>query len=302
MEKNIRRKMLLTFILSVALIFSLVKYVENTVEEVEIVVAKTKLQAGTIIDSSMLKTVKVNKEAKEKYMANTVANVNKLKGGLLLKEIDANQPFYIDASKISFNSYQIKMIKQDPDFIDQVLIPRDMRLISIGVDKVGSMNRTLQKGQIVDVMFTSNTSKTGGTYSRLIAQKLEIYSVESATDLEDRELQEITLLVKPELVTIITAAKRNGKIDLNLTSLDSNYHKSKPIFTYQFANYKSIQRDYEDELIKYLSYYFTDNKIESKIKNVVLEEIGFNDLIEDIESIRLKEYQEENLKSMVGGE
>ena len=261
MEKHILQKLAVSILLSLLIAFFVTSYIDNMEENVTILVARDNIEIGEFLEPSDIVSEKISKKIKERYFKDVYLEKQKhlLVGSLVLKKFDQGDPFSINSEELGYSEKSILNLEEAKLVARSKLIPYNKRVISVTVDQSGSMNQTLSVGSYVDVIFTSNSTKTGGSYSRTILQHSKIFDiidVESASSVKN---QEIMLLVTPVQATIVASAKRNGVIDLSLNPIQGRTSQGKAIFTSTFANYRSVETDYVRDF-KHVFEYLSSHK------------------------------------------
>src|SRR5699024_3974171 len=105
-----------------------------------------------------------------------------------------------------------------------------------------AIDNRIKKGDFVDVIFTGETisEDTDETYSRMILQHVEVYSVEGldenqVSDLAKESLiQHVTLTLTPQEAVTLPNAKEEGRLSLALNPSEGEEADVKLIFQSTF--------------------------------------------------------------------
>jgi pilus assembly protein CpaB len=102
------------------------------------------------------------------------------------------------------------------------IIPRDARAMTLKLDKEAVLGQHIQPGNRVDVIFTSKSDSTGGVYSSLVLQLVQVLEIEYPAEDASHEDALVTLLVTAEQAVDLALAKRTGSVDLALSPPDAS--------------------------------------------------------------------------------
>ncbi|OEF99142.1 Flp pilus assembly protein CpaB [Vulcanibacillus modesticaldus] len=250
MTKNTWIKTILGIILSLSIAFYVNQFLHSIREEVEVVVAAKDIMPETVITKDMVKKIRVNKADQSILVPDALKREEEVIGAVAVKKIRAGEVIINDPDKIVNNIDQAQTINLQSEDKDKVrkafFIPTGMRAITVSVDAEGGLAFTLQKGDKVDVIFTSSKGETGGIYSSIILKNIEVFDVQGISA-EDRQtstsVQHITLLVIPKQAQNLALAKRKGKIDLALNPININRltpMPTGPTYPYEFTYQKGV--------------------------------------------------------------
>lgn len=270
MDSHLIRKVIIAILLALIITFSYSKYLEDSSDMVEILVAKQDIEPGTILSKQDIKKKLINKKAKEDFFPNAIENIDYVRGCVAIDGFKEGQPFIVDETELGFDEYLVELLKEDEALTDMFLIPFNMRVVSVTVDQNGSLNKSLKEGHFVDIVFTSDANKTGGSYSRVITQGVEIYKVIDDEPSKEDDI-EVLLLAQPNIVPLITSANRNGTIDLALNSARLRAEYSAPIFTSSFSiGEQNLEFDYQKKLSELVLFYIFETDAGEFIEEAML--------------------------------
>jgi pilus assembly protein CpaB len=105
-----------------------------------------------------------------------------------------------------------------------LMIPDDMRAMSVAVDEVADMSGFVLPYTRVDVLLSLNNGDKGGGRSRIILQNIAVLAVAQTLDHKTSPEPErvVTLLVTPEQAERLAVASTQGKLQLALRSYGDN--------------------------------------------------------------------------------
>ena len=107
------------------------------------------------------------------------------------------------------------------------LIPKGMRVVTVGVDQTTSHSGLLQPGNRVDVMLTylARTEEGSNQRTLTVLQFIEIFAVDKLVDgggntnLNESNTRNVSVLVTPEHGHLLLLAQKKGDIHLALRSI-----------------------------------------------------------------------------------
>ncbi|HLR80821.1 MAG TPA: RcpC/CpaB family pilus assembly protein [Bacillota bacterium] len=148
----------------------------------------------------------------------------------------------MDPRMIVFPEDRLEYLTKEGKVNPGKFIPNDKRLYSLGLEPNNAIDNRIKKGDFVDVIFTGETTSedTDETYSRMILQHVEVYSVEGfdenqVSDLaKDSLIQHVTLMVTPQEAVALANAKEEGKLSLALNPSEGEEADVKMIFQSTF--------------------------------------------------------------------
>jgi len=248
MTKSTWIKTILGIILSISLAFYVNQFLHSIRDEVEVVVAAQDIMAETVITEDMVSKLKVNAADQALLVPNAAKDLDAVIGSVAVNKINKGEVIVDNPEQLLAAKQQGSgnNLKPDEDVRKSYFIPAEMRAITVSVDAEGGLAFGLKKGDMVDVIFTSSKSETGGIYSSIILEKVEVFDIEELAD-KDKQgsttLQNITLLVTPKEAQNLALAKRKGDIDLVLNPINPNkmYMPTGPSYPYEFTYQKGVR-------------------------------------------------------------
>ncbi|MFZ5353636.1 MAG: Flp pilus assembly protein CpaB [Bacillota bacterium] len=290
MQKSYRIRTIIALILALLCAFMIFNYLEKLQQKEAIIVAVQDIEPYTKLSGEMLSKIYVSKQDREKLFQNAVQNPEEVIGAITRVKIEANQPIVKAPEKLVYGEEVTNALNFQREVDKAFFIPYDKRLMAIEVDASGSMSFKLRRGDFVDVIFTSIDDTTGGLYSSMILQHVQIFDIEEiAADNQSSGMvgkkQNIQLLLTPEECMKLAVAKRNGVLDLALNPLEGETNSVSPIHLLDLAAYKPVPKSQMLEIF------------EEQIKAEDLSEEVKNEMLKAIE----KEKSIETLKNTVDG-
>lgn len=240
-------KTLIGIVLSLCIAYYVNALLKTVTEQVDVVVASQDIASQTVITSNMLKTIKVNASAQKALTPMAAQNIHDVVGSITLVSRKSGEVIELDATKLVSSTEHVmasgEMIRND-DLPRSYFIPPDKRAITVRVDAEGSLGFSLNKGDVIDVLFTSMSYDTQGTYTTILLERITIFDLDPVTERDrtniNTAMQNITLLVSPKEAQLLSLAKRKGKIDLLLNPLnveDGSIIPDKPTYPSEFVNH-----------------------------------------------------------------
>jgi pilus assembly protein CpaB len=217
-----------------AIAFSTYSYLDSLQQTVKIIVAAEDIPAHTEIKESMLKEVEVEVNSAKLLLHKPALDKESVVGGISLKNIRAGQPIQMDPELLIFPEKRQLYLRANGKVDITYFIPKDRRLLTVALEPQATVNNLLEKGDWVDVIYTSKSSNNNQNFSNMILQQIEVFDVEKI-ELDDNStgkqgtIQHVTLLVTPQEATILTLAKRRGSIDLVLNPWNGEKEQVLPV-------------------------------------------------------------------------
>lgn len=260
MYKSIKIRIVVIILLSVILGYLGYTYFINLNKEIEIVVINQEIEARTIIKEEHLKRIKVRESDKNALYKNVIQKEKEAVGLVTRRKLHAMTPVQINDTDFVINEESLALTKEgtaDNTFF----IPEDKRLVAFSVDSTGAINNTVKKGDYIDIIYTSKEASTGGIYSRMILQHMEVFDIENTNANENGialQKQNIIVVASPEECLDITLAGRNGTLDCVLNPLEGQYNNAgaKSIYAYKEEPPYSIR-----DQIEYIREYVNNSYI-----------------------------------------
>ncbi len=204
-------------LLSLSIVLLTYQYLESLDEKVTIYIAKEDLDVETIIDGTLLESISIGYEEYILFFSEAYLSESEIINQVVISPINKGEV-------LSQNSFLIKDSENDDVMDDSGELNSDYflqegeRLAFISLPKTHALGGNLKKGQYIDLIYTSTSNETGGMYSSILLQKIEVYQVLS---LKSESSMDVQIIVKPEQGMILSLAKYNGNIDFMLTKKNS---------------------------------------------------------------------------------
>jgi pilus assembly protein CpaB len=233
MTLRVSWRIILIIISAAAIAFSVYSYLDSLQQTVTVVVASEDIPAHTDITENMLKEVEIEINSANTLLEKPVQKMENIVGGITLVKFNAGQPIEMTKEKIIFPEQRQFHLRANGEVDVTYFIPKDKRLITVALDPQGSVNNALEKGDWVDVIY-STKSKNGASSAKMILQQIEVFEIETLHFDDDSSgkqgiIQHVTLLVSPQEAIALTLAKRQGNIDLILNPWNGEKEKVVPV-------------------------------------------------------------------------
>lgn len=213
-------KIALTIILSVITSFLCYTYLKSLSDDTTIVIAAKDINPHTLIEPEMIQEVKISKKDKDLLAKDAITSKSELDNAISYVKIEKGQTLHKNIDVINGSKEELinkKAMLENGKVNDEYFISDNKRITTITLDVQGAVGDKLNIGDYVDVIF-SQIGDEKSSFTSAIMQHIEIYDIESSGDSE----KNISLVVTPQQAVDITYAKRLGKIDLVLNSLNGN--------------------------------------------------------------------------------
>jgi Flp pilus assembly protein CpaB len=224
MLAKISWRLLVILVSAGAIAFLTFNYLDSLQETKKIVITSTAIPEKTVITEDMLKTVTVEAKSADTLVADQVNNTDLVVGAITRKKINEGEPVKMDADLIVFPEDRMDYLTKSGKVNLNKFIPNDKRLYTLGLEPNNAIDNRLKKSDYVDVILTGETTgkDTEETFSRMILQYVEVYSVEEFDEnqisglAKDALIQHVTLMVSPQEAVALANAKEEGKLSLAL--------------------------------------------------------------------------------------
>ncbi|BCJ86623.1 Flp pilus assembly protein CpaB [Effusibacillus dendaii] len=223
MISRISWRFVLILLCAGAISYAIYTYLDSLRQTVPVVVAKSEIPVNVEVKTDMLQIVQAEKKTADTLLRHAASRVEDIVGGITLQKITAGSPIQMDPKVLIFPEHRQTYVKGDGSVDVKNFIPKDRRLMSVALDPESAVNNMLQKGDLVDVIFTSDANKSGNEFSNMILQQIEVFDVEQLSFSKQPDslgkqglVQHVTLLLAPQDAVTLALAKRDGKIDLAL--------------------------------------------------------------------------------------
>lgn len=305
-QLNVRVRLMLSAALAVIAVILIYSFLSKSEDEVQIMVAAKNIEKGTKIEESFLETKTIPRNVKEEFFQNAFTNEEEVIGCVTKKGISVGQPIVADPEVLVMSEELKKALTGDGKVNDAFFIPEDSRLITIEVDNSGSINYSIKKEDFVDVIFSSVDESTGGLYSSMLLQHIEVYDVEKVITEEEGVItkrQNITLVATAQDCLKLAAGNRNGVLDLAMNPLQGNTENIEPI---SILSYRAEEPATKEQKLSSLKAYIESFDMSEGTKEQLLlsldEERGIEALIEFIGATTIDEGTKDKLLKLLNKE
>ncbi|MEA4963549.1 Flp pilus assembly protein CpaB [Lutispora sp.] len=285
MYNKYKLRILLSVILAILASYLIYVYLERVQQKEPIVAAKQAIEPYTKLTEEMLTVLYINKEDKALLFPHGIKDPKDIAGTVARVRFEKNQPIEKKAQNLVFGEDETLVLNYQGQVDNAYFIPYERRVIAVDVDASGSLNFSLRKGDFVDIIYTSVDDSTGGAYSSMMLQHMQIFDIEDvriekgASGFASKK-QNVLLLAKPDECLKLSVAKRNGQIDLVLNPLNGETGDVEPVHLLDFAAYKPIPKS---EMLKVLEEQIKIEDISAPVKKDILANI---DKERSVESMR----------------
>lgn len=299
MYKHLKMKIVVSIILALVIGILTSSYLKDIREQQIIVIAKEEIPQGTKLEKKHIETIKISKTNIEKLFPDAVSDQEEILGAITIKAIEKNKPIEKRPDVLIYDEEKSYALNYNGKVNGAYFIPEGKRLIAISTDSVGTLNYSLNKGDFVDVIFTSTDESTGGLFSCMLLQHMEIFDIEKFGKEKEGSIikdQIITMIATPEECLKITVGNRNGKLDLALNPLNGKTDDFQPVNILSYVPDKKLSKKQKLENFRN---YVKKVEVTDVTKQRMLEELDKEEdlqiLIETIENINIDENQKSKL-------
>jgi pilus assembly protein CpaB len=176
-----------------------------------IVVAARDIPIGAKIDSSM---IKMARWPRNELPPGAITESTSVIGGVARAEFVQNEP--IVASRL--------VIADKTSGVLPLMIPTDMRAMSVAVDEVSDMSGFILPYTKVDVLLSLTGGDKEGGRSKIVLQDVPVLAAAQTIQRKDQPQPErvVTLLVSPDQAERLAVASTQGKLHLALRGYGDN--------------------------------------------------------------------------------
>lgn len=213
-------KIVLALILSILVSFFTYTYLKNLKDDTTVVIATQDIEPHTIIKPDMIQEVEISKKDKELLEKDAATTKKEFENAISLVKINKGKVITKSEDVIAGTKEELikkKAMLENGAVNNAYFVSVNKRITTIALDAEGSVNNKLNTGDFVDVIFT-HIGDENNSFSTTLMQHIEIYDVQNGTNSSEN----VSLLVTADQAVEITYAKRNGKVDLVLDSLNGN--------------------------------------------------------------------------------
>ncbi|HYF79907.1 MAG TPA: Flp pilus assembly protein CpaB [Symbiobacteriaceae bacterium] len=194
-------------------------YLGSLQETEPIVLAAVEIPARTLITADMLQVVEVNRIDKQRLADNAFASLDEVVGRSARRRIEAGEVLRNRPGDFT-EPGAVRAAATPGEGALADFLPPDTRAIGLQVDQQAIIGNHIRPGDRVDLIFTSKSDSTGGVYSSLLMQQVQVLDIERApADQPEKEVI-VTLLLTVEQAVDVALAKRTGVVDLVLNPPD----------------------------------------------------------------------------------
>ena len=291
MFKRIKYRFIIAIVLAVVSGLMSYNYLKGLDKKVTIVVAAEEIQPFTKITSDMLKEVSVHSDLKSGLMKDTYTDKYEVVGAVTRKIITKGYPMQKNSSALLYEEEKAVALNEFGNVEQGYFIPYDKRVISIETDSAGALSQMLKAGDFIDMIFTSMDDSTGGVYSNMLFQHMQIFKIGkvSQTELKSSK-QTIYLLATPDECVEIALAKRNGLIDLVLNPLEGETDDIFPVHIEEFiAERPMTKRERLDDMKLYILEEELSQSIRDQMIMSIEREVSKESIMEYIDASQLEQ-------------
>lgn len=302
MHKNLTLRTTAAVIISLLISILVYNFIQNLKQEVSIVVAKEHIDKGVKIKEENLEIVKIG-EKDSNLFPNSAHKKEDIVGAITRKEIEKNHPIEKTPDILVYDKERTIALNNKGKVNESYFIPEGMRVIAIELDAVGSLNYSLKKGQFVDVIYTSTDDSSGGLYSSMLLQHMEIFDIEDVKIENDgmvSKKQRVMILATPEESVKVAVGNRNGVLDLALNPVAGSSEKIESV---NILSFSAEAPTTQDENLKIVENYIKNQDISAITRGKLLEalekEKDIQTLITVIEGSNIEDTQKETLLKLL---
>jgi|GEM_PF-1180285 len=218
-----KNKIILKTILLAVLFFITVslsyKYLSGLEDKSLVFVAVEDIGEHEIITSDMIKMLEIKAEEKDKFFPQAFESKTDIVGSVTRVKIKKNQVF-LDDGTIIMDSETDDVIGDNGRVNNEYFTENDNRIAFISIDKNVALGGTVERGDYIDIIYTSQSDTTGGLYTCLLLQKLLVHKVSENPNSD--VLVDVHFEVTPDEALLLTLAKYSGDIDFMLTNANKD--------------------------------------------------------------------------------
>lgn len=215
-----RMRLFWAALLAIATALGVRSYLRSLQATEPIVTAAREIPARTQITADMLTIVQVSREDRQRLANDAFQSIDEVVGRNARRRIEAGEILHKRPADFT-EPGTIQPGGQPGEGALAAFIPSNARAVTLKLDPQAVLGQQVRPGDRVDVIFTSKSDSTGGVYSSLILQQVQVINIEKpSADEPDKEVL-VTLLVTPEQAVDVALAKRTGSVDLALNPPDS---------------------------------------------------------------------------------
>lgn len=216
--KRIRLKVILTIILAIIVGILIYSYLDSLKQEVQIYITTDKVGAGQIIQKDCIDTAMIRERGSETIIQGALKELRE--DDIIIAAVDIGKGDILKEKDIIIGTKESLtekgLLNYEGEINSELFLEDNKRLHTIILDGAGSVGNSLTKGDVVDVIYTSETDKQKSE-SYIIMNNILVDSVGAVSSQDGQAMQAITLVVTQQQSVKLSFAKRNGIIDLSLS-------------------------------------------------------------------------------------
>lgn len=192
----------------------------NSLQETEpVIIARQAIPARVEIRPDMVTVIQVNRADRKRLADHAFQSIDDVVGRYTRKPIEAGEVLRDRPGDFTTPGEMQANPRTGEGALADFIAP-NTRAMTLKLDRQAVLGQHLLPGNRVDVIFTSKSDSTGGVYSSLILQLVQVLDIEyPAEDASDEDAL-VTLLVTAEQAVDLALAKRTGSVDLALSPPD----------------------------------------------------------------------------------
>lgn len=215
MKKKILLKVLILIVLVICIMVLSFKFLKSLNNDVYVYVSKVEIEEHEIITENMIKLVEIGFDEKVTFFNNSYDNKEDIVGSITLKKIEKGNVLVDDGSIIK-DSSELGILSENGEVNSEFFLEENNRIAFVSIPKTKALGGMLEKGDLIDIIFTSMNDSTGGLYSSLLLQKVLVHKISSNSN--STSMIDIHFEVSPEDALLFSLAKYTGELDLLLTN------------------------------------------------------------------------------------
>lgn len=212
-----RLRVVWALLLAVGTIWAVKTYLTSLEETASVVLTRGAIPARAQITAEMVKVVTVKESDLSKLAADAFSSPDQVVGRYARRSIPAGEILRERLSDLSTEEIRPASFSGEGALAE--FLPPGSRAITVKMDQEGVLGEHVQRGDRVDLVFTSKSDSTGGVYASLVVQQVTVLSIDHNPDAPDEVL--VTLLVSAEQAVQVSLAKRTGDLDMVLNPPDA---------------------------------------------------------------------------------
>lgn len=239
MKKKVLLKVFLILILVILTMLLSYKYLKGLNNYVLVYVASEDIEMHELITEDMVESVEIRFEEKVKFFNNAFDSKEEIVNTIAIKDISKNTVFTSDDMILSTSNNEDALIngKVNPNYFVQT----DQRIGFISLEKEHALGGAIEKGNYIDILYTSQSDDTGGLYTSLL---LENIRVNKANDTPNATTStDIYLELTHKQAMLLSIAKYNGQLDILLSDESNKNSNLIPVLPYDLYE-KLIEAGY----------------------------------------------------------